>query len=242
MPSTTTTLGALALAAGLALTMGVAGPAGAATRTFDDAVGDIEHGVDIESVKVVNEKNVRVVVQHDDLVRSFRSGASMTVYLDTDRSEPGPEFGLAGALFEGGDYGLLPTVGDGWRLSRRAIPLTCSYESRLDYAADVTRIRIAGPASTGRARCAWRSGQAVSSPTATSSGTGWAPRAPSPRGSPGADPPARRFPSTTGQPAATRATATAQSPRPRPWALYAFMQHQGCQQDRGGGVQRREHP
>jgi len=142
MPSTTTTLGALALAAGLALTMGVAGPAGAATRTFDDAVGDIEHGVDIESVKVVNEKNVRVVVQHDDLVRSFRSGASMTVYLDTDRSEPGPEFGLAGALFEGGDYGLLPTVGDGWRLSRRAIPLTCSYESRLDYAADVTRIRI----------------------------------------------------------------------------------------------------
>jgi hypothetical protein len=143
MLSTTRTRARLA-AAGLALTAGMAvtGPAGAATATFDDAVGDVAHGVDVTSVRVVNEKNVRVVVRHDDLVRSFRRGASMTVFLDTDRSEPGPEYGLAGALFEGGDYGLLPTVGDGWRLSRRAVPLSCSYESRLDYAADVTRIRI----------------------------------------------------------------------------------------------------
>lgn len=144
MHATTSTHRLAAAAGGLALALGVAvaAPASAATGTFDDAVGDVAHGVDLASVKVVNERNVRVVVQHDDLVRSFRSGASMTVFLDTDRSEPGPEFGLAGALFEGGDYGLLPTVGDGWRLSRRAVPLSCSYVSRVDYAADVTRIRI----------------------------------------------------------------------------------------------------
>jgi hypothetical protein len=143
MPSTTRTL-AIVAAAGLALAATVAGaaPASAATRTFQDAVGDVAHGVDVRSVTVVNEKNVRVVVQHDDLVRSFRSGASMTVFLDTDRSEPGPEYGLAGALFQGSDYALLPTVGDGWKLSRRALPLECSYISTLDYAADVTRIRI----------------------------------------------------------------------------------------------------
>ena len=144
----TTTKRALVAAAGLALTAGIAGVAGttpavAATGTFADARGDVAHGVDLESVKVVNEKNIRVVVQHADLVRSFRSGASMTVYLDTDRSEAGPEFGFAGVLFEGGDYGLLRTVGDGWKLQDRAVPMTCSYRLRLDYAADVSRIRIA---------------------------------------------------------------------------------------------------
>jgi hypothetical protein len=144
MSSTTRTGRAIVAVAGLALaaTATVAAPASAATRTFDDAAGDVAHGVDIRSVKVVNEKNVRVVVRHDDLVRSFRSGASMTVYFDTDRTEPGPEYGLAGALFVGGDYALLPTVGSGWKLSRRALPLECSYVSRIDYAADVTRIRI----------------------------------------------------------------------------------------------------
>ena len=112
--TSTTSRRVLASAAGLALAAGVAvaAPAAAATGTFSDAAGDVDHGVDVRSVEVVNEKNVRVVVRHDDLVRSFRSGASMTVFLDTDRSEPGPEYGLAGALFVGGDYGLLPTVGD----------------------------------------------------------------------------------------------------------------------------------
>ena len=144
MPSSTRTGRAIVAVAGLALAATATGaaPASAATRTFEDAVGDVAHGVDLQSVKVVNERNVRVVVQHDDLVRSFRSGASMTVYLDTDRGEPGPEYGLAGALFQGSDYALLPTVGDGWKLSRRALPLECSYVSTLDYAADVTRIRI----------------------------------------------------------------------------------------------------
>lgn len=144
MTSTTSTRRALVATAGLALAAiaGVTAPATAATGTFEDARGDVAHGVDLESVKVVNEKSIRVVVQHADLVRSFRSGASMTVFLDTDRSESGPEFAFPSALFEGGDYALIPTVGDGWTFKRRAVPLTCSYELNLDFARDVTRIRI----------------------------------------------------------------------------------------------------
>ncbi len=132
-------------AAGLAVAAvaGLAGTATAETGTFADSVGDVRHGVDVASVKVVNEKNVRVVVQHDDLVRSFRSNASMTVYLDTDRSEPGPEFAFIAGLFEGTDYALVPTTGAGWAPKRRGMPLSCSHTLRLDYARDVTRIRIA---------------------------------------------------------------------------------------------------
>lgn len=126
--------------AAAAFTLGVAGPATAATATFDDASGDVAHGVDIQSVTVVNEKNVRIVIQHDDLRPSYRSGASGIVYLDTDRTQAGPEFAFAGGFFEGTDYALVRT--DGWRLRERAVPLTCSYEMRLDFAEDVTRIRM----------------------------------------------------------------------------------------------------
>lgn len=145
MTSTTSTKRAMIAAAGLALAafVGTAAPALAASSTFEDATGDVAHGVDIESVKVVNEKNVRIQVQHADLVKSWRSGASMTVFLDTDPAQPGPEFAFPSVLFEGGDYGLIPTKGDGWSYGRRVVPMTCSYELKLDFAKDTTSIRIA---------------------------------------------------------------------------------------------------
>lgn len=145
MSSTTSTRRANVAASGLTLAalVGTAAPALAATSTFTDERGDVAHGVDVASVKVVNEKNVRIRVQHDDLRRSFRSGASMTVYLDTDSDEPGPEFAFPTVLYAGGDYGLIPTTGDGWSYGRRAVPLTCSYEASLDFVRDVSSIRIA---------------------------------------------------------------------------------------------------
>lgn len=144
MTSVTSTKRATLAAAGLALAalVGTAAPALAATSTFQDDKGDVAHGVDVESVKVVNEKNVRIAVQHADLVRTWRSGASMTVYLDTDRSQPGPEFAFPTVLYAGGDYALIKTRGDGWSYGRRAVPLQCSYEVKLDYAENVSRIRI----------------------------------------------------------------------------------------------------
>lgn len=131
---------ALVFAAAASLTLGPAVAATAATATFEDDPGDVAHGVDIQSVTVVNEKNVRIVVRHANLRRSYKSGASGTVYLDTDRTRNGPEFAFVGGFFEGTDYALART--DGWRLRERAVPLTCSYEMRLDYAEDITRIRI----------------------------------------------------------------------------------------------------
>lgn len=125
----------------------VTGPATAATSTFTDAAGDVAHGVDIRSVKVVNERNVRVVIQHRDLVRSYKSGASGVVYLDTDPSEAGPEFAVVGGFFEGTDYALARV--DGWKLRHRAVPPQGSYEMKLDYVNDVTRIRLSR-ASLGR--------------------------------------------------------------------------------------------
>ncbi len=118
----------------------VSGPATAATSTFTDAAGDVDHGVDIRSVKVVNEKNVRIVIRHRDLVRSYKSGASGVVYIDTDPSKAGPEFAFMGGFFEGTDYALVRT--DGWKPRRRAVPLQSSYEMKLDYANNVTRIRM----------------------------------------------------------------------------------------------------
>jgi hypothetical protein len=135
-----TTKKALAGAAAAAFVLGLAAPATAATSTFDDAHGDVAHGVDLQSVTVVNEKNVRIVIRHADLRRSYKSGASGTVFLDTDPSAKGPEFAFTGGFFEGADYALIKT--DGWKVGRRAVPLTCSYEMHLDYAHDVTRMRM----------------------------------------------------------------------------------------------------
>jgi hypothetical protein len=124
----------------VAALLATAGPVAAAERTFADRRGDVGPGVDLQTVRVVNEKNVRVVVQHRDLVRSFRSAASMTVYLDTVPGEPGPEFALAGGLFEGTDYMLVRT--DGWRLGNPVNGPRCDYVQRIDYARDISRIRI----------------------------------------------------------------------------------------------------
>jgi hypothetical protein len=113
-------------------------PASAEVRTFQDAKGDVAHGVDVWSVKVTNRKLVRVDIQHDNLVRSFRSGASAAVFLDTDRDRPGPEFVLGSGLFHGTDYQLSKAR----RWKAVGAPLTCNHALSLDYAADVTHLRF----------------------------------------------------------------------------------------------------
>lgn len=136
----TTAQKSLVGAAVAAFVLGLAGPAAAATSIFEDSSGDVAHPVDLQSVTVVNEKNVRIVLQHDDLRRSFESGASGAVFLDTAPAQKGPEYVFVGGYFEGADYALIKT--DGWKFGRRAVPPACSYEMHLDYAADVTRMRI----------------------------------------------------------------------------------------------------
>lgn len=133
-------VGAAAAAALLLGAVATAGTATADTAGFRDARGDMAgHGADIHRVKVVNEKAVRISVRHADLVRSYESGAGIKVYLDTDRTSPGPEFVFMGGIFEGADYALQDA--EGWTATG-VVPLQRPYIMRLSYAKDVTRIRL----------------------------------------------------------------------------------------------------
>ena len=79
---------------------------------------------------------------HRDLVRSFRSGSSLSVFIDTDRTRSGPEYVFTGGTFEGADYALLKA--DGFQAAgTRQVPLHGgTYLMRLDYVKDVARIDI----------------------------------------------------------------------------------------------------
>lgn len=115
-------------------------PALPSSVVVKDARGDmLGHGADIVRVRVTNKGFVRVRIKHEDLVRSFRSGSSGTVYLDTDRSKAGPEFAFVAGLYEGTDYALVKTAG--WKVLYDR-PVSGFYEMSLDYVNDVTRIRL----------------------------------------------------------------------------------------------------
>ncbi len=121
----------------------LATPAMAATSVFTDARGDMSQGADIRKVRVVNgEERLRIKVVHRDLVRSFRSGSSISVFLDTDRARKGPEYVFTGGTFEGADYALLKAKGF-QAAGTRQVPLHGgTYVMRLDYVKDVARIDI----------------------------------------------------------------------------------------------------
>ncbi len=134
----------LAGAAALALTgsvLALSGSAAAATTTITpDAVGDMDHGADIVTVKVVNEKSVRVVLKTTDLVPSYQSGSGVKIYLDTDPDDAGPEYAFLGGMFDGTDYGLVRV--DGWKVPKYPTTVNKFYIMSLDYEKDVAKIRI----------------------------------------------------------------------------------------------------
>ncbi len=72
-----------------------AGTALAETSVFKDARGDMSQGADIRKVRVINgEERLKINVVHRDLVRSFRSGSSISVFIDTDRGPGRPRVRL----------------------------------------------------------------------------------------------------------------------------------------------------
>jgi hypothetical protein len=118
-----------------------------ATAAIADGIGvsdpkDLDHGVDLRSVEVEHgAANVVVTTTHTDLRRSFRSGSSGAVFLDTDPADPGPEYVLAGGFFVGTDYTLLHT--DGFATSTWGDPVEGSYRMKVDYDRETVRFRIA---------------------------------------------------------------------------------------------------
>jgi hypothetical protein len=123
--------------------IGFAGAATAEVAAISDARGDVSQGADIRKVRVINgTERLRINVVHRDLVRSFRSGSSISVFIDTDPQRPGPEFVFTGGTFEGADYALLKA--DGFKAANnRQVPLNGgTYIMKLDYVDDVARISI----------------------------------------------------------------------------------------------------
>ena len=166
----TTLLSAAALTvAALALTP--AAPANADGIGVSDPK-DLGHGVDLRSVEVQHGgANVVVTTTHTNLVESFRSGSSGSVFIDTDDTNPGPEYVFFGGFFVGTDYNLVQT--DGFARSAVGEPVEGSYRMRVDYDRDTVRFRIALDAigSPDQVRVAVR--VAGTRPDGTSTRTDW---------------------------------------------------------------------
>lgn len=131
--------GTAALSAAV-LTLGLAAPASATSIGVKDPQ-DTFHGSDLRAVRVKNgDHNVVVVTHHDNLSRDPKTGSSGAVYVDTDRSDKGPEFVFVAGYYEGTDYQLLHTEGFGhesW-----GAPVDGSYELTVDYAKEQVRMRM----------------------------------------------------------------------------------------------------
>lgn len=172
------TLAACAAAA-LALPLTVAAPASAAVVTVVDG-DDSTIAADVHRVRLAhNPKNVRVRITFDELYRSSDIGQGMSVYLDTDRRDPGPEFRLVSGLNAGTDYtfeSVTRWAGPG------EVVTNCTYRLRLNWKKDVAtftaarkclgrpkRVAVAVHASEnlpdGSSASDWMTGRRVFSPS-----------------------------------------------------------------------------
>jgi hypothetical protein len=135
-----TLLGAATLTVAATLALTQLSPANADSIGVKDPQ-DLGHGVDLRSVQVEHKaRTIVVTTTHTDLRRSFRSGSSGAVYLDTDPADPGPEYVFAGGYFVGTDYQLLEV--DGFSNATWGEPAEGSYAMRIDYDAEHVRMRI----------------------------------------------------------------------------------------------------
>lgn len=138
------------------LAFGLAGPAAADSIGMTDPQ-DTFHGSDLRAVQVKNlDKAVVVITNHTNLRRDWRTGSAGAVYLDTDRSDRGPEFVFVGGYYEGTDYQLLETEGFGHK--KWGAPAEGTYRMSVDYAKDQVRMRMSRKAldHPGKVRVAVR--------------------------------------------------------------------------------------
>ena len=150
------TIAATAALSAAALTFGLAGPASAAAIGVKDPQ-DTAHGSDLRAVHLRNgDHNVVVVTTHTNLRRDPKTGAGGAVYIDTDRSDKGPEFVFVGGYFAGTDYQLLHTEGFGHE--QWGAPVDGSYRMTVDYAHEHVRMQMSRQAlgHPGRIRIAVR--------------------------------------------------------------------------------------
>ena len=136
----TTLLSATALAVA-ALALSPLAPASAAAIDATDPA-DLGHGVDLRAVRVEHKaRNIVVTTTHTNLRKTWRSGSSGSVFLDTDPTDPGPEYVFASGYFDGTDYQLLSV--DGFAVRKWGKPVEGSYRLRIDYDREQVRMRVA---------------------------------------------------------------------------------------------------
>ncbi|MFC4785595.1 hypothetical protein ACT8ZV_14035 [Nocardioides sp. MAHUQ-72] len=135
-----TTIAAVGLTAS-ALTLGIVGPAHAELYGVDDA-RDTDHGSDILALQVRNgPDNLNVRTQHVNLRRDPATGSGGMIFVDTDRSDRGPEYVFVGGYYKGTDYVLRET--EGFRRSTWGDPVEQGdYILRVSYVKDRALVRI----------------------------------------------------------------------------------------------------
>jgi hypothetical protein len=125
-----------ALTAGAALVLAglTVAPASAEFYGIDDPADASASLTDIYSIDANHgRENLRVRVRFNELMRS--SAAGLSIFIDSDRSEKGPEYVLSSGLGDGTDYVL--TEADGWRGSDDRV--RCDYAARPKWGRDVFR-------------------------------------------------------------------------------------------------------
>jgi hypothetical protein len=115
----------------------LAAPAHAEFYAIDDPADAAGSLTDITGIEANHgSENLLVKVRFAELMRS--SAAGVSVYIDTDRSEKGPEYLLSSGLGDGTDYVL--TRADGWQGSDERV--SCDYSARPKWGQDVFRAVI----------------------------------------------------------------------------------------------------
>ena len=134
---TSTRLATASLVAGIAL---LGPPAYAESMSAGDPADATATIYDIRRVSA-NDKDAKLVVdvKVTDLVTESDGGpASMSLFIDTDRSKPGPELRLGTGLQTGTDYQL--TRMKKWRAVGE--PLSCGHKVKLVSDKDKVRFRV----------------------------------------------------------------------------------------------------
>jgi hypothetical protein len=103
------------------------------------------------------KENLNVATYPSNLRRDPATGSSGAIYIDTDRSDAGPEYVFVAGYYEGTDYQLLKT--EGFAAEKWGNPVEHGdYIMRVGYATDRVHVRIAraGLGNPGAVRVAVR--------------------------------------------------------------------------------------
>ena len=126
------------LAAAVLATPLIASPAHAEYYTIDDPEDASASLTDMYGMRARHgAEQVSVSVTFADLRRD--SAAGLSIFFDTVRSRPGPEYVLGSGLGDGTDYVL--TRARRWQ--SRGEPIDCSYEARVKWGQDRYRTLLA---------------------------------------------------------------------------------------------------